>query len=257
MKVKQQAEFSLDFDGRTYRLVGLATEWPAEIAKILKGESYPIVPFVVGIDTIVDIGANLGIASIYLRAAYPSARIYSFEPDPLTFSMLQRNVGQFEGITAFNFGLFDENATARLHIGKVNGSTNSIGRSPWNADEYNEIELRDVREVLAAHKIDRIDLLKIDTEGCEVPILRRIEPMLGTIKVIYVEYHSEDCRREIDTMLKHTHVLWYGRVVREHGGELCFVSRDAYPTAEMVDRMRIVLDRSVLERADRGAREAS
>ena len=87
-----------------------------------------------------------------------------------------------------------------------------------------------------------IDVLKVDTEGCELPILRSIAELLPSIPVIYVEYHSEDDRREIDRMLGDTHVVVAGHVFQIHRGELTYVARGAFPSAEALAEGAVVID---------------
>jgi FkbM family methyltransferase len=246
MADSQEVEFSLNFVGRTYRLFGPSADWREETAKILHGETYPLIPFVSGVETIFDIGARLGMASIFFKAAYPMARIYSFEPDPTAFSMLRRNVSHFEGIRAFNFGLSDQNVKTRLPIGQANAARGPTGDTVLNDNLFQEISVRDVLDVIYANEITQIDLLKLNTKGYEMPVLRQIKPLLSTIKVLYAEYHSEDCRREIDSLLKDTHVLYSAKVTYPHRGEFCFISRDVLPSAEMTGQILVATDHSLV-----------
>jgi FkbM family methyltransferase len=245
--------FSVTIAGRTYPLTFFSNLWQGEIERMFGGKQYPKVSFVSGVRAILDIGAHIGLAAVYLKATYPDAKIFSFEPDPDTFRILRKNTAQFGGIETFNYGLFDRNATARLNLGTVNETTNSIGRSILNGNEFHEIALHDIGGILERENIATVDLVKIDTEGCELPILRRLRDRLREIKVIYLEYHSEDCRREIDALLGETHVLFSGHVLYPHRGELCYVARNAFPVPQEADRMRISIDPSCLGPAQESA----
>ena len=88
---------------------------------------------------------------------------------------------------------------------------------------------------LTTHAIDRIDILKLDTEGCEVPILRSLQKHLPEIKLVYVEYHSDRDRRLIDCLLAKTHVLWRGHVPLAYRGEFCYLNRKLIPS-ELIPR---------------------
>ncbi len=72
---------------------------------IFAGTTYPNVPFVSGVKTVLDIGANVGAASVYLAMSYPDARIYAFEPGSDALSLLQKNVAPLRNVTVFPFGL--------------------------------------------------------------------------------------------------------------------------------------------------------
>jgi hypothetical protein len=69
-----------------------------------------------------------------------------------------------------------------------------------------------VSDWLTEQAIEAVDVLKIDTEGCEMPILKEMGEVLSSIKIIHLEFHSEDDRREIDRLLGDTHSLVVGKM---------------------------------------------
>ena len=77
-------------------------------------------------------------------------------------------------------------------------------------------------------------MLKVDTEGCEVPIFASLLERLGGVKVIYLEYHSEADRRELDAMLSPTHQLFFGRLVGD-SGELLYLAHHLVPDRATFD----------------------
>ena len=58
-------------------------------------------------------------------------------------------------------------------------------------------------------------------------------------KVIYIEYHSEEDRLKIDRILCNTHLLYGGRILHPHSGELTYVHNDAFPSRDVRDHWRI------------------
>ena len=58
---------------------------------------------------IYDCGANIGLATIFFKYLYPGATITAFEPDPVVFEMLKKNIemNRFKGVTAVNRAVFD------------------------------------------------------------------------------------------------------------------------------------------------------
>jgi FkbM family methyltransferase len=208
-------------------------------SNIIMGKTYARVPFVNEVRTILDIGANIGAASVYFALLYPEARILAVEPSRDAFALLQRNVAGFANVRAFNFGLHSKAAKVPLYKSWVDSVTASVGKSFLNTQEYDEIELRPVRDWRQENVIAGADILKIDTEGCEVPILREMSDMLGSVRVIYVEYHSDEDRRTIDDMLRATHVIWRGKIEHAHCGELVYVHKDADASGAELHRHRI------------------
>lgn len=192
---------------------------------IVKGETYPLVPDLAGVETVVDVGANCGVASVLFSLAYPGATIHALEPAALPFAVLTRNAERFARIHPEQIGLYSEDRDdVPLYQGVHGTGQASIHESEHTTGESQSITLRGARAWLDSAGIDRIDVLKVDTEGCEVPILRDLEPVLADVKVIYLEYHSEDDRRTIDRLLEPTHLMLYCKGLFGTG-EVTYVAR--------------------------------
>jgi FkbM family methyltransferase len=209
---------------------------------IFAGITYPNVGFVSEVKTIFDVGANVGAASVYFATAYPNAQIYAFEPGSAPFSLLRQNVAPLRNVRVFPFGLFSREQTPSLFQGKNDSVESSLWHSSRTGSESEEIRLVCAPEFLAQHGITQIDMLKVDTEGCEVPILRSLTPYLPAVKVLYVEYHSERDRRMIDEMLAATHVLWRGHINFAYRGEFCYLNRELVPDESEIHTCEILMD---------------
>jgi FkbM family methyltransferase len=197
--------------------------------RVLSGHSYPPLPIAGPIRTIVDIGANVGAAAVYFALHYRDARVLAFEPSPDSFELLRLNTADLGQVERFDFGLFDHDHETTLYTGCHDPVENSIGHGGEQTGHGVMIQLRRAYEVLSLAGVKQIDILKLDTEGCEVPILRSLTPMLPSVNVIYVEFHSERDRVEIDRLLGPTHSLFRGTVMRPFRGELVYVSRQCLP----------------------------
>ena len=196
---------------------------------ILAGHTYPPVPTVQDVRAILDIGANIGAATVFLATTYPAATVYALEPGSLAFLLLSKNVASLPNVHTFNFGVFSSAKTLPLYPGKADSVESSIWQSDRTESEPETISLVSAGQFLTDQHISQIDILKLDTEGCEVPILRATREYLPTVKLIYVEYHSDRDRRLIDEILATTHVLWRGHSNLVHRGEFCYLRRDLLP----------------------------
>jgi FkbM family methyltransferase len=186
-----------------------------------------------GISTIVDIGANVGIAAARLRLAYPAARILCFEPNPAALSFLTRNAAA-TGAEVFPFGLGSADAKLPLYMGRDSSVTASLFRHHMTDGAASEVDIRAAGGALAAAGVTAIDLLKIDTEGAELPILSSLAPFLAAIRIVHLEFHSEFDRRAIHAMFEPTHALWAARVAGRHAGQLTFVRADLAPDMQQI-----------------------
>lgn len=209
---------------------------------IFAGTTYPSVPFVSGVNTVLDIGANVGAASVYLSMSYPDARVYAFEPGSDALSLLQKNVAPLRNVTVFPFGLYSHDRTLSLFHGKNDSVESSVHASTRTDHESEQIRLVDASRFLYEQGIQSVDVLKIDTEGCEVPILQSLGKYLPDVKVLYVEYHSERDRRMIDGILAETHVLWRGHVKLAYRGEFCYLKRELVPDESQTHTCEILLN---------------
>ena len=198
--------------------------------RIFDGSAYRIVPFLQDVRTIVDIGANVGAASIYFSLTYPAALVHAFEPDPDSHRLLVENAQAFPNLRPHGFGLYDRDCRKTLHRGLLTPGTSSVGKHYANADCGAEVALYHAGLALRRLDVAAIDILKIDTEGCEVPILRSALELVRGVRALYLEYHSERDRRVVDALLADTHILFSGAISGPHRGELCYVARTAFPS---------------------------
>jgi FkbM family methyltransferase len=209
------------------------------ILGIFEGRTYPIVKDIGPVATIVDIGANVGAASVMLSAHYPDADVHAFEPGPETAALLARNATAFPRIRVHAHGLGPSDGLLRLYRSRWDPMSASVLPSAENTDGFDVVEIRRAGPALAACGIAAIDVLKIDTEGCEVPILGELAAFVPAAKVIYLEFHSERDRLRIDQRLAPTHVLAFASVRHPHRGDVCYVHRDT-PFARRHEPLAIV-----------------
>ena len=237
----QTATTMLDVDGRRFPLVhpaGHSVEYM--LTELFRKQVYPPLPFLAQcMRVIFDIGANIGCASILFRLHYPQAKIYAFEPDPTAFHCLRANLGTIADLQLYNFGFYSHACRANLYQGNNNTTTNSISASFHNTAERVEVELRRLSAFIEENQVEHISLLKLDTEGGELPILNDIESDLGKVDAIQLEYHSESDRREIDRLMERRFVLVGAHVELPHRGTLSYVAQELVSELTTLDRLRI------------------
>jgi FkbM family methyltransferase len=196
---------------------------------ILAGRTYPAVPFVRDVASVLDVGANIGAAAIFFANLYPAARVYALEPASEAFALLASNTRLWRNVTCFPFGLSGADRTATLYKGAHESVEASLHRSVRSADEHEQIALRAASAFLADERLADVDVLKLDVEGCEMDVLEALGSVVAAIKILYVEYHSERDRRLIDGLLAGSHVLWRAKVELVHRGEFCYIRGDLLP----------------------------
>jgi FkbM family methyltransferase len=197
------------------------------VTAILQGETYPPVQQLGPVRTVIDIGANVGSAAIYFAVRHPEAVIHAFEPGADARGLLVLNAESFPCIHIHPVGLHDRDGTARLFRSRWDPMSASIGRNYENSDDSEVIELRRASTYLRGIGVETIDVLKVDTEGCELPILRDLEALARGAAVIHLEYHSEADRLGIDSFLRGSHLLYAASATHPHRGDLTYVRTDS------------------------------
>ena len=193
--------------------------------EILAGKTYPYLPFVDDVQVVFDVGANCGATTVHLARHYPGAEIHSFEPGREPRLFLERNARRFANVNVHPIGLHSFDQVVPLYKGDGDTGLGSVFPRSVNLETSESVELRAAGGWAAEHGIDRIDVLKVDVEGCEIPVLESLAPLLPSVKVLYVEYDSRESRRRIDSMLDTTHELYTGLVFLDQG-ECIYVRSD-------------------------------
>jgi FkbM family methyltransferase len=201
----------------------IASRWVAN--EILQGKTYPCLPFVDDVSVVFDVGANCGAATVYFARHYPGAEVHSFEPGSEPRAFLERNAAGYANAHVHAIGLHSIDQVVPLYKGKGDSILGSVIRRTVNLDESEPVELRAAGAWTAEHGIDRIDVLKVDVEMCEVEVLESLAHLLPTVKVLYVEYGSRQMRRDIERILDATHELYEGVMYLDQG-ECIFIRQD-------------------------------
>src|SRR6185369_14438497 len=153
--------------------------------------------------TVFDVGANIGVFTVL--QATQGARVYSFEPNPDSYSRLSRNVAAnnlSDCVRLFPTALGDERGVGSLHV--IEGGTTGGVVTAVEADASASgvaVPIATLDEVVSTLPGSSIDLLKIDAEGSEAAILRGGERTLDHVQRIVVEYHSRDLLCQVREIL--------------------------------------------------------
>lgn len=181
-------------------------------------------------DCVVDIGANIGLFSLFVLDKCPNASIYAFEPAPHAFDILSRNTKLYgKNVYAFNCGVSGENReetftfypnssvfssfaadveqdekAIRAVIVNMLRENNSLEGEALESladkllvgrleQQSYDVQLLSLSHVIEENQLQQIDLLKVDAEKSELPVLQGIEDRhWSRIKQIVVEVHDQE-----------------------------------------------------------------
>ncbi|KAA1262362.1 31-O-demethyl-FK506 methyltransferase FkbM [Rubripirellula obstinata] len=145
---------------------------------------------------IIDCGSNIGVTVLEWKFRWPMSEIICFEPDPVAFKMLDKNIeaNDIPGIRCINKAVLDHNEDAEF-FGDLSPGGDARGNSvdpAWaKRDGSTSTIVQSTR--LTPYIADRdVAFLKLDIEGAEQRVITDIQPHLDRIAAIYIEVHETD-----------------------------------------------------------------
>lgn len=143
---------------------------------------------------VIDAGANIGVFTLAVKLRYPKARIVCFEPDPVAFDALTRNVieNDLSDVTLLPKALSAVDGDCPWY-GELQGrSPDGRGNSTlaaWGERGYTQKStVPCVR--LSTYCNEPVDFLKLDVEGAEGAVLHETASCFGRIRRLDVEVHE-------------------------------------------------------------------
>ena len=154
-----------------------------------------VLPHLARCDYVVDLGANIGLASLYFANCFPECRLVAVEPQASTYDVLCANLS----------ALVKAGRCKILKAAIWGSDTVLVGEELENPEHYSAFATREtsgplvaqdgivgmpIRQIMSAAGFDRIDLLKVDVEGAEVELFKGNLDWLRVVKCIAIEFHA-------------------------------------------------------------------
>jgi FkbM family methyltransferase len=133
-----------------------------------------------------DIGANVGQTAVRFSKWFPRADIYSFEPVPDNYARLVNRTSGLPAVRTYPWACGAAVGTFAMNLGEDSERHTLAARTGASTVD---VQVTTIDAFCVEHDIQRIDLLKSDTEGFETEVLRGCFEMLarGAIRSIYIE----------------------------------------------------------------------
>jgi FkbM family methyltransferase len=170
--------------------------------------------------TIVDAGANVGMASIYYANKFPAAKIIAVEPEPSNYAVLVRNVSPYSNVVTINAALWNRDGKISLAVGGEGTDAFSKWGFVTREGDGTKVRAMTMQTLMTETNLDFIDLLKMDVEGAEKEIFENCE-WVAKVKVIAIELHERlkpGCSASVSAAI--------GDFQQWQRGELTFAFRD-------------------------------
>lgn len=140
-----------------------------------------------------DVGANIGYWTMYLSAKLRAKQVHSFEPDPVLFSILQKNIvlNKAERQVSENqcaIGADKNDIMLYLH------PDNSGDNRPYFVEGRNCIQVQSmtIDTYVKKHRIEKVDFIKMDIQGGEAMAIEgALETLFRYQPVLMVEFSTD------------------------------------------------------------------
>jgi FkbM family methyltransferase len=152
---------------------------------------------------VLDAGANVGFASIFLATLYPNATVVALEADPGNYEAMVRNVEPYKNVVPIPRPLWDKKTNVSIVDGTRHAkewdlmvveqsdlAASTAGKSVGHTDA---VESTTMVEVMREFGLPRVDLFKMDIEGSEFQVFRGegVERWLPKVSVLIAELHDD------------------------------------------------------------------
>ena len=215
--------YEIVVEGRTIRYVGSTPLAHGRLTSLFDKEPTTI-PWLESFqrgETVVDIGANIGMYTIY-AAAFAGCRVFAFEPESLNYAELNKNifVNQLnDRVSAFCLALTDQAKVDYLNLGAfgVSYSHHDFSENTWSEDMNwgQKLTKKDarLRQGCVSSTLDTLvesgvvpvpNHIKIDVDGLEHQVIagcRRTlsDPNVKTV-LVEIDFRSPHADSTIDFM---------------------------------------------------------
>ena len=146
---------------------------------------------------IIDCGAHIGIATLYFKVLYPSAKVIAIEANPENVKILKKNIefGKLKDVTVVEGAISTSEISLPFYI-------DPNPKDPWSWGDTTipnlfgkdvarkEISVKSVH--LDKYLTNSVDLIKLDIEGGELEALEAIESKLKFVKQLILEVHTTE-----------------------------------------------------------------
>jgi FkbM family methyltransferase len=142
-------------------------------------------------DVVIDIGAHIGFFAIYTALRFPQVLIYSFEPFPENYYLLQQNL-QRNGITTvrpYQLGVSGDGRLLEMVTNPQNSGSSTCYSRTLEYGRTSGIPSTTLDHIFDSLGVDKCKLLKIDCEGSEYEILSTTRS-LAKVEYLSGEFHQ-------------------------------------------------------------------
>jgi FkbM family methyltransferase len=169
--------------------------------------------------TVLDIGANIGAHTLrFAKLVGGAGRVFAFEPTDYAYHKLTRNL---------SLNRFPQASAVQVALGEKNDAARNVTfRSSWRSDgrdstQQTTVDFARLDDWCREHGVARVDLIKLDVDGNEFPVLAGgLEMLQANHPVVLMEagaYHFRDpARNPLAVLRNFEYRFWDTKTLQEY-----------------------------------------
>jgi FkbM family methyltransferase len=139
------------------------------------------------VDTIVDLGANTGLAARWLEHQFPGAQLVCVEPEPGNVATLRKNLAGIQRARVIEACVGGHRRQVALD---TSGGEFAVTMVEARSEDLLLTDVITMEDVLDQAALSSIDLLKCDIEGAEAELFANCRSWLSKVRTIVIECHG-------------------------------------------------------------------
>ena len=166
-----------------------------------------------------DVGAHMGLYTDLVNKIYPNCKSFLFEPQSTIFNKVKEKYSSNNNVQVFNKAISDTEKKQNLYLNMhdltstlstfdeqssyLNFKAKLYGTDIKNMSYGTElVQTITLDKFMLEHNVDKIDLIKIDTEGHEFNVLKGLKNQIENVENILIEFHHRDLFLDYDQNTK-------------------------------------------------------
>ena len=190
-----------------------------------------------------DVGAHMGLYTDLVNKIYPNCKSFLFEPQSTIFNKVKEKYSSNNNVQVFNKAISDTEKKQNLYLNMhdltstlstfdeqssyLNFKAKLYGTDIKNMSYGTElVQTITLDKFMLEHNVDKIDLIKIDTEGHEFNVLKGLKNQIENVENILIEFHHRDLFLDYDPNKIHQHLIDNGfKLEKTFKFPFCWVDR--------------------------------
>ena len=158
--------------------------WEPEITKLVK-------EIIKKDQIVIDVGANIGyFTTLFSKLVGKTGKVYSFEPAPINFELLKRNVlvNNLQNVLMYQIAVSNVSDKQDLYLSTWNYGDNRLFEKPRDERDLEREKIKVDTMRLAEIVQEKINFIKIDVQGLEWQVIDGAKKLIDhndDIKIIF------------------------------------------------------------------------